>query len=615
MSDVEIVVSDKYVSRGGFGTAKKEVKELGKDVKDADRDSKSLGKSLGSLGPSAKSGGLQIGSALSSGVSSALGSVKNEIPKLLTNPGTAGAAAGAGLLLGGAMSGALVTGFGAGLAGLGLVTASKTPAVKNEITKLKQDIGAEMSTISQPFEKTWKDITSSARRGFAEIKPELSAMFSDVAPEVSRFGDSLVTALAKFGPSIQPIGRAFKAVLSDLDGRLPGVVEGLADSFADLARSVEKNPKALGDAIFLMGKFGEVALGTMGVLNDLYEVAKENLLPDWATRAIDAWSMYDEKINAVKESQDGVTASGNRVTPAMRSMAEALSEVADESADAETRAHGLRTAMDQLTGQTPSYTEGLANASDAVRGMKDMFETAEDRAKGFGSALLDQSGAFDVTNENGAELYKGVRDVTEAFDDMAAAVANGQGSREQFVADANRQRESLNAVWRAAGLNEQQINSLNRAYGLTPQQIQTRLDLLGVSTAQGMIDGFIRMNNGRTIQIYTSVLGSGGLASAGRLATGGISSTAHAATGGARGGDTIINEQGPENVRLPNGSTVINAGTTRRLEKQMFGEGGMGGGRPITVVLELDGKQIAAVLVDPLKGVVRKRGGSPEVLG
>ncbi|KJK44435.1 hypothetical protein UK23_29485 [Lentzea aerocolonigenes] len=199
---------------------------------------------------------------------------------------------------------------------------------------------------------------------------------------------------------------------------------------------------------------------------------------------------------------------------------------------------------------------------------------------------------------------------------MASAVSNGQGSREQFINDTNRMRDRLNETWRQAGLNEQQIAALNRQYALTPQQIATSLQLLGVNTAQGMIDGFIRMNNGRTVQIYTSVLGSGGLASAGRLATGGISSTAHAATGGARGGDTIINEQGPENVRLPNGSTVINAGTTRRLEQQMFGSGGGGmGGGPMPIVLEVDGKVLAALLVDPLKGVVRKRGGKPEVLG
>ena len=41
------------------------------------------------------------------------------------------------------------------------------------------------------------------------------------------------------------------------------------------------------------------------------------------------------------------------------------------------------------------------------------------------------------------------------------------------------------------------------------------------ANAQGVIDNFIRYNDGRTVQIYTSVLGSGGIASAGRLATGG----------------------------------------------------------------------------------------------
>lgn len=39
--------------------------------------------------------------------------------------------------------------------------------------------------------------------------------------------------------------------------------------------------------------------------------------------------------------------------------------------------------------------------------------------------------------------------------------------------------------------------------------------------AQGVINGFITRNDGRQIRIFTSVLGSGGIASAGRLATGG----------------------------------------------------------------------------------------------
>jgi hypothetical protein len=576
-NEVQIVVSDKHVSRGGFGVARKEVKDLAKDVKDADNSSKGLGKTLGSL-PSLLGGmGAKAGSALSDGFTKGVDGVTEALPKALSNPYVMGAAAAAGVFIGAAVGGAIVTGAGGALAGLGMTVAAKAPAVKGAVDRLKEDISAGMTEISKPFEKTWLDITNSARRGFNEIKPQLGAMFKDVAPEVSRFGDSLTTALTKFGPALGPIGSAFKSVLSDIGGRLPGVVEGLSDSFIDLSKSIEKNPQALGQMIEMMGNLAEMGVNEVTALNNIFSDFEEEAQMMSNFFDGNGYKTDAELGKNAKQGMEDLGTSAQTTTPAMRSMTEALAELSDEAADTETRAHGLRTAMDELTGQTPSYTEGLASAASAVTGLRDMFKDADDRAKGFGATLLDQSGAFDVTNENGRELYEGVRDVTSAFDDMAASVANGQGSREQFVADANRQRDALNAVWREAGLNEAQIASLNRTYGMTPQQIQTRLDLLGVSAAQGMINGFIQMNNGRTISIYTSVLGSGGLASAGRLATGGISSTAHAATGGARGGDTIMNEHGPERVRLPNGSTVVSAGTTRELDRR-WAEGGGGGG-------------------------------------
>lgn len=613
-NEVKIVVSDKHVTRGGFGTARKEVKELSKDVKDADNNSKSLGKSLGGL-PSRLGGiGGKAGSALSDGFSKSVDSISEKLPQALNNPYVMAAAAAAGVFIGAAVGGAIVLGAGGALAGLGMTVAAKAPAVKGAVDKLKEDIGAGMKEVSKPFEQTWVSITNSARRGFGEIKPELAGMFKDVAPEVARFGDSFATALTKFGPALGPIGSAFKAVLSDIGGRLPGVVEGLADQFTSLAKSIEKNPQALGQMIELIGKLGEMGINEVEGLNNIFSDFEEEAQMMSNFFDGNGYKTDAELGKNAKQGVEGLGTSAQKTTPAMRSMTEALAEMGDEAADTETRAHGLRTAMDQLTGQTPSYTEGLSSAASAVSGLKDLFKDAEDRAKGFGSTLLDQSGAFDVTNENGRELYEGVRDVTGAFDDMAAAVANGQGSREQFVNDANRQRDSLNAVWRAAGLNEAQIASLNRTYGMTPQQIQTRLDLLGVNQAQGMINGFIQMNNGRTISIYTSVLGSGGLASAGRLATGGISSTAHAATGGARGGDTIMNEHGPERVRLPNGSTVISAGTTRELDRRWM-EGGGGGAGPMQISIELDGRQLAMAMIDPMKGAVRKRGGQSEVFG
>lgn len=581
MSEVEIVVSDKYVARGGFGAAKKGVKELNSEIKDLGRTSKDTEKSFasmsGSLASSSGSAGSKAGSALKdsfgkgiSGVGSLLGDVFSK-----PNPYVYAGAAVLGTLAGGAAAGAFTTALGAGIVGIGVMAAAKTGEVRQEFTKLKQDVGTELRTISEPFQQSLIDIANSARTQFGKIKPVLADAFKDAAPTVTNFGDSVARAFARFGPAIKPLTDAFSAVLDDLGPRLPGLVSRISDAFIRLADSVEESPEALGDLIEVMGTFIGWGIDTIRVLNEGYDavrgffesIAGVDTIAGKATAASDG-------MNKLGDSTDTAGAAGRRYE-------EALNDLADAEDDTTRKGQALLAMLDIMAGRTPDYTDSLARAADSISSLGINFKDADDKAKGFGKTLLDQSGAFDVTNENGRELYNQVRDLETEFANMAAAVSNGQGSREQFIADTNRMRERLNETWRQAGLNAQQIDMLNYKYSLTPSQISTSLYLAGVNTAQGVIDNFIRMNNGRTVQIYTSVLGSGGLASAGRLATGGISSTAHAATGGARGGDTIINEQGPENVRLPNGSTVINAGTTRRLEQQMF-DGGFGGG-PVVI--------------------------------
>jgi ABC-type transporter Mla subunit MlaD len=615
VSEVEIVVSDKYVSRGGFGAAKKGVKELNSEIKDLGKTSKDTERSFasmsGSLATSSGSAGSKAASSLKdsfgkgiSGVGDLLGDVFSK-----PNPYVYAGAAVLGTLAGGAAAGAFTTALGAGIVGIGVVAAAKTGEVRLEFQKLKQDLGSEMRTISEPFQQSLIDIANSARTQFGRIKPILADAFKDAAPTVSNFGDSVARAFARMGPAIKPLTDAFNAVLADLGPRLPGLVSRIAESFAELADSVKESPEALGDLIDVLGTFVVWVTDTVRILNEGYSAVRSFF------EAIAGVDTIAGKATAASEGMNKLGSSTDTAGAAGRRYEAALSDLADAEDDTTKKGHALLAMLDIMAGRTPDYTDSLARAADSVDSLGINFKNAEDRAKGFGQTLLDQAGAFDVTNENGRELYDQVRDLETEFANMAAAVSNGQGSREQFISDTNRMRERLNETWRQAGLNAEQIDRLNYKYSLTPSQIMTSLELLGVNTAQGMIDGFIRMNNGRTISIYTSVLGSGGLASAGRLATGGISSTAHAATGGARGGDTIINEQGPENVRLPNGSTVINAGTTRRLEQQMFGNGmGMGNG-PMQVVIELDGKQIAVAMIDPLKAQTRKRGGSPEVFG
>jgi hypothetical protein len=75
------------------------------------------------------------------------------------------------------------------------------------------------------------------------------------------------------------------------------------------------------------------------------------------------------------------------------------------------------------------------------------------------------------------------------------------------------------------------------------------------------------------------------------------------AGGGPAGGSTLVGEEGPEILNLPYGSSVMTAGATRRMS--------MGGsGQPIHVHLDLDGKQVAEVIFDPLRGLIRSISGS-----
>ena len=90
------------------------------------------------------------------------------------------------------------------------------------------------------------------------------------------------------------------------------------------------------------------------------------------------------------------------------------------------------------------------------------------------------------------------------------------------------------------------------------------------------------------------------------FAHGGVRGMSTAATGGVRSNMTMVGEQGPELVNLAPGSRVRSNSDTRRLTSQ----GGGGGGGVMHVNVNVDGKRLASVMVDPLRGEIRDRGGN-----
>ncbi|NGO73289.1 hypothetical protein G5C65_34160 [Streptomyces sp. SB3404] len=74
-----------------------------------------------------------------------------------------------------------------------------------------------------------------------------------------------------------------------------------------------------------------------------------------------------------------------------------------------------------------------------------------------------------------------------------------------------------------------------------------------------------------------------------------------------------MGEQGPELVDLPAGARVRTSGDSRRLAAAADrGDGG----RPIVIQLDVGGRALGEIVVDPLRREVRKRGGNVQaVLG
>lgn len=542
----------------------------------------------------------------------------------------AGAVALAAPLAGGALAGGIIAGFGAGIGALGIVAAAQNGKVRQSFSDMWSGVVADTQARAGVIEGVLIRTAGRAQTAWDKTGHMLTNSFATVAPGLESLFDGLLQSLQRFAPALEPMGRAASAVFRDLGDRLPGIIGEVADSFTSLAASVEKNPEALGDFIATAGEFLEIGADVLGLLNDFH--AGNKMLLDQLKTPFE-WIGLGETGDSFKKASDSMLDITKIPPGPMQALEQAIAAIGEAGDDAAGKVDAVRQALDLLNGNTPDYTEALAAAAEAVSAMDGAFKNADDRAKGFGKTLLDQSGAFDVTNENGRKLYAQVRDVQQSFDGMAASVADGQMSREQFIADAGRMRDRLNETWQQAGLSKDQIAALNHQYGLTPDQIATMVRLMGAADAEATLRNLARAREAvvyirQQISTYGGYVGSvngqdvfhdrahGGVVSS--FAHGGVVSKA--AAGGVRSSNVVVNDWGSQShgeaIRLPQGSTVIPASMTRSMESRWGTDRGAGqaGGNTIVVSAgQLSGLEL--MFFEWLKASVRKRGGEPGVFG
>jgi ABC-type transporter Mla subunit MlaD len=539
----------------------------------------------------------------------------------------AGAAALAAPFVGGALAGGIVAGFGAGIGGLGVMAATQNGKVRESFSNMWSGVVADTQARATVIEGVLLRTAGRAQTAWTQTGHVLTGAFSNVAPGLEKFLDGLLQSFQRFAPALQPMASAASAVFKDLGDRMPGIIGEIADSFTSLASSVEKNPEALGDFLASIGEIVEFGAGFLGFLNDVHEGNK--IILDQFSMPFE-WVGLKETGEAVGKVGDSMLRVSEIPPGPMESLQQAIAAIGEAGEDSAKKVDAVRQALDLLNGQTPDYTEGLAAAAEAVGKLDGAFNEAKEQAKGFGDDLLTSSGAFDVTNENGRALYQNVRDVTDAFSSMGAAVADGQMTREQFIADTGRMRDRLNETWHQAGLSKDQIAALNYQYGLTPDQIATMVRLFGAQDAEATLSQLARAREAviyirQQISTYGGYLGTGmnGEAIFHDRAHGGVASSfAHggvvskAAAGGVRRSNVVVNDWGSQShgeaIRLPQGSTVIPASMTRSMESRWGTDRGAGQAYAAPRELKWIGPPD---IIQWLKTMVRENGGDPSVFG
>lgn len=455
---------------------------------------------------------------------------------------------------------------------------------------------------------------------------ELSQMGKQAPPNVDR----LTTSLGKLGDTGKVTGEAAKAFGADLNGLAeslrvltrPSTTQSIEKWFSDMlgygdggpdAKAAKEDIDAIDKALSnlvsggkpelaaaaadelgkAMARQGMSAEELRGKLDDY-----KNALADQAFEqkiAAQAMGLFGEqaqevqaKLAAQQKSADGLTQSINALSNAylqarggIRGMEAAIDAVDEafkkngETLDNNTeKGRANNEALDALASST-------MKAAESARANGDSWETVNkiyDRGR---SKLIASADAMGLTREQAVRLADQILRTPDKTARLKGNMEDLQAKLESAKSQLKRVPDSRKAKVRA------DIYQLEQAIAKARRQ----LDAINGKTSHTYV---ITHMQARQEGSHGTQLG---------YAHGGVIG---AAGGGPRSRMTLVGEQGPELVDLAPGSRVRSSPDTKR----MLAGGHAGGGQPIVVQLQLDGRQIAQVLIDPLRGEIQAKGGN-----
>lgn len=493
---------------------------------------------------------------------------------------------------------------------------------------------------------------------------KLSSIGRDAPPNV----DKLTSSLANLGRTGKASGESARVFGKDLDGLYKSVRALTDPSTADSVQqffvgwtSFDSTPvkeakesfNALDDALTSMvrdGK-GDLAAAALERLKAAYKKGGGDVsdftskLDDYKAAladakfeqqlAADAQGLFGqqalktkEKLDAQRASADGLRQSIQALNDVNRAASGAMNafEAAIDNGmkAAAENAGGLKGAFDKVTGTLDMNTEKARNSEAALRELAGTTDAATAAARDNGASWESVQGTYERGRENFIKMAKTMgltREEAVLLADRMLAMPDKTVFFKGTISDLDAKIKTAQA--KVDALKQKSPAQLRANGGQLQKEkdaAQRRLDSLkqkraaairasnqtaaGVNSAKRSIDSVKGKTVSVMVQYRSSQNPSDFARSIGALAHGGI---VGAAGGGPRSRRTLVGEQGPEIVDLAPGSRVRSNPDTKRLLA-----GGHAGGAPQPIVLQvnMDGRRMAEVLIDPLRGEISRRGGN-----
>ncbi|MEZ7005666.1 phage tail tape measure protein [Streptomyces sp. AD55] len=277
--------------------------------------------------------------------------------------------------------------------------------------------------------------------------------------------------------------------LVDFMGALGYTVTDLTDSYLGQGESID----GLANKMSKLGK-AKLEEASMKDMVDRPEETKQLAAQaaqyEGAAQALR--SMSGDAKTAAKNAKDLNSAvKGAGGTTAYDRLKVAVKQLADETADADSRTRALRSALDLLSGGSVSLQAAQARVNQAITDANEAMKDGIADADGYGKALVNANGTLNTTTKNGQHLFETFNTIADGASNAAVAAfsfAKSQGKElpESIYAARVEMEQGRDAVLKLAesyGIGKKEAAAIADSMGLIPGKVAILLSTEGAPEA------------------------------------------------------------------------------------------------------------------------------------